>query len=213
MVAALANGASLVAVAILIAVEAWGRFRTPGVVDGRAMAFIASGGLVVNIICLWRLHQSSCKSLNLQAIWLHVVSDTLGSLSAIGAAFLVWRFGWNRADSVISFFIVILILVGAIRLVVGCVDVLLESVPKGISLTDIRAGIKSIAQVIEVHDLHVWSVASGIYALSAHVSVAKEADCGVVLSAISTLLQKKHQIEHVTVQLEPPNYAHPPTHA
>lgn len=212
ILAALVNGATLIAIAILIAAEAWRRFRSPQPVNAPLMAWIAIGGLVVNGFCLWRVHRNSTMSYNLQAVWLHLASDALGSLSAVLASLLIWKLGWLQADAFISAFIVILILAGAIRLVIGCVDVLLESVPKGMVLSDIRKEIESVSEVVEVHDLHVWTVTSGVYALSAHVCVGERADHGKVLGSITNLLKDRFHIDHATVQLEPPNFAHPPLH-
>lgn len=216
ILAALLNGAALIAIAIWILFEAWTRFQNPGEINAPAMALVATGGLVVNLVSLRFLHRAeghTHDNLNLHGVWLHVASDALGSISALVAAFLVWKFHWVYADSISSVLIALLILVGAIRLVLQCVDVLLESVPKGVNISAIRSGIQSIRSVSEVHDLHVWAMTNGIHAMSAHVCVTDDADHATLLKEITGLLKSKFGIDHATVQLEPPSFFHSPLHS
>ncbi len=216
ILAALANGAALIAVAIWIFFEAWSRLNSRNPINGVSMALIAAGGLGVNIFSLVLVHLRGGHShddLNLHGVWLHILSDALGSLSALTAAFLVWRFGWVAADPIASLIIAAMIFWAALRLAIRCVDVLLEAVPHGVVLGDIRSAIRSIQGVGEVHDLHVWVVSNRIPALSAHVCVAEGADHARVLREIHGVLKNRFRIDHSTVQLEPPSFEHAPLHA
>lgn len=209
ILAALVNGAALLVVALWIFYEAARRFRDPRPIEGGLMLAFATGGLVVNAIALAVTHRGSRASLNLRAVWLHVLSDTLGSLSAIVAGLLVWKLGWVLADPVISFALGLLLLYGAWKLVAECVNVLLEGVPKEIDVQAIRVAMESLEATEEVHDLHVWTLASGVPSLSAHVKLVDKSDPAGALQAITCLLKDRFGIEHVTIQLEPPGFQHP----
>ncbi|MBI1861017.1 MAG: cation transporter [Deltaproteobacteria bacterium] len=215
ILAALVNGAALIGITGWILYEAWVRLKAPLAINAPVMGAVALGGLVVNLVSLRFLHGAQGHShgnLNLHGVWLHVASDALGSISAMIAAFLVWQFNWVWADAVTSVLISALILVGSVRLVTHCVDVLLESVPRGLVLDDIRKEIGSVRQVCEVHDLHVWSMTNGVHAMSAHVCVEESADHAGILRQITELLNTRFGIDHATVQLEPPSFVHSPLH-
>jgi cobalt-zinc-cadmium efflux system protein len=208
ILAALVNGATLIAISLWIFYEAWERFRSPQEVKGPLMMAVAFGGLLVNAVGMYLLHGSSHKSLNVRGVWLHLMTDLLGSLSAIVAGLLVWKFNWYLADPLISVVIGLLILFGAWQLVVECVNVLLEGVPKGMDLNAIRKSIEEIPGVEGVHDLHIWTVTSGVPSLSAHVSLKDKVDTVPMLQSITLLLSEKFHIDHVTVQLEPLGFDH-----
>jgi len=212
ILAALLNGATLVAISIGIFIESWRRLNHPPEIQGQVMIVVAIGGLVVNLIGLYLMHRRSHENLNMHGVWLHLLTDTLGSLAAIVAAFLIWHFGWNLADPIISMAISALILFGSWKLLSECVNVLLEGVPKGMDVGQIKQGIEALEGVQGVHDLHVWTVTSGVPALSAHVRVMERVDHGVVLQSVTALLRDRHHIEHVTLQLEPPTFTHPDSH-
>ncbi len=212
ILAALLNGCVLIGAAAWIIAEALPRFSTPPEIKGSAMAIIASGGLIVNVVSLWLMHGSDKDHLNMRGVWLHLVGDTLGSVGAITAAVLIWKYGWNLADPILSVVLTLLIVFGAGHLLVDCVNVLLEGVPKHIDLPAVKRDLEAAGGVKNVHDLHVWLVTSGLTALSAHVTVNEGRDHSEVLRVLTTLLHDRHGIEHVTLQLEAPTFAHRDLH-
>ncbi len=212
ILAALVNGAALVAASIWIFLEAWNRIRTPEVIQSELMTIIATGGLIVNLIGLAIVHRGRKESLNLRGVWLHLLSDTLGSISAVLAGILCWNYGWYLADPIMSVGVAVLILHGSWKLLSEVVNVLLEGVPRGVQLANVRMEIERIQGVQEVHDLHIWTVTSGIHALSAHVKVKETASYSAVLSKVTEFLKQRYQIDHVTLQLEPLTYSHKELH-
>lgn len=206
ILAALAHGAALVAVAIYIVFEAIERIGRPMEVMGLPMLLIAAGGLAVNGLALWILREARSESLNVRGAWLHVLSDALGSLAAIVAGALVWGFGWHWADPVASLGIAVLVVVSSWALLGEAVGVLLEGVPGHIDLDRVRERMLAVSGVLAIHDLHVWTIGSGLVCLSCHV-VAKEAPGGgAVLSEINRVLAADFAIDHTTIQLEPEGF-------
>ncbi len=212
ILAALANGCLLIGAAVWILLEAIPRFNSPPEIKGMEMLIIAAGGLVVNLISLRLMHGSHKHHINMRGVWLHLVGDTLGSVGALTAAFLIWQYGWNKADAVLSVALTLLIVFGAGRLLIDCVNVLLEGVPKHIDLPSVKRDLETAEGVKNVHDLHVWLVTSGLTALSAHVTVRDGSDHAHVLRLLTALLHDRHGIEHVTLQLEPSTFAHRDLH-
>ncbi|MDV3295109.1 MAG: cation diffusion facilitator family transporter [Brachybacterium paraconglomeratum] len=202
ILAALVNGATLVAIAIYIFVEAIERFRAPPEVMGGLMMAIAAGGLVVNLAGLWILNAGRGESLNLQGAWLHVLTDALGSVGAVLGGALVYFFGWSWADPAVSVLIGLLVLYSSWSLLKDAVAVLMEGVPGGIDVDEVRDAIIAVPAVQGVHDLHVWSITSGLVALSAHVTVAPADYTPRTLKLIRDALHRRFGINHVTVQLE-----------
>jgi cobalt-zinc-cadmium efflux system protein len=202
ILAALVNGATLVAIAIYIFIEAVERFREPPEVLGGLMMAIASGGLLVNLVGLWILNAGRGESLNMRGAWLHVFTDALGSVGAIVGGVLIYFFGWSWADPVVSVLIGLLVLYSSWRLLKESVAVLMEGVPGAINVDDVRDAIASVPAVRGVHDLHVWSITSGLVALSAHVVVESANSMQPALSAIQTELSRRFAIEHATIQVE-----------
>jgi cobalt-zinc-cadmium efflux system protein len=207
ILAALAQGAALVAVAALVVFEAVERLRAPTPVAGGGMLAVASGGLVVNAIALAVLGRGREHSLNVRGAWLHVLSDTLGSVGAITAGALVWAFGWNWADPAASIAICALILGSAWHLLREAVDVLMETAPRHLEVEAIGSALAQIGSVVEVHDLHVWTIGSGEVSLSSHVVAKEEADPATLLHRIYELLGARFGIDHATIQIEPPDFA------
>jgi len=203
ILAALANGATLIAIAAYIFVEAYHRFAAPPVVMGGAMVTIACGGLAVNAAGLWLLHSGRGSSLNLRAAWLHVLGDALGSVGAMGAGLLMWAFQWYWADPLASAVIGALVLYSAWALVKESVAVLMESTPKNLDVDQIRNAIVGLDGVSEVHDLHVWSITSGLESLSAHVVVDEGVNQTSILRRVRQAVLDQFGIEHVTIQIEP----------
>jgi cobalt-zinc-cadmium efflux system protein len=201
ILAALANGVTLVVVAVLIIVEAWHRLRTPQAVSGRAMLYIAVGGLAVNVLSLWILHRGRSDSLNVRGAWLHVVTDALGSVQAILAGALIWAFGWNWADPVASVLIALLVVWSAWKLIHAAGNILMEATPSHIDASEVQAAIREVEGIEQVHDLHVWTITSGFESLSVHARVVGR-DRDAVLSEVQSVVRDRFAIEHATIQLE-----------
>lgn len=201
ILAAFVNGAVLLVLVLWIIVEALRRLRTPMPVEADLFLAIATIGLVVNLAGLWILHGAHHRNLNVRGAYLHVLGDALGSIGAISAAVVIKFTGWLPADPIISIVLSLLILVGAWRLVRESVDILLEAVPPHVDLDAVRAGILAVPGVESVHDLHVWTVTSGMIAMSAHVVVPDLASHPPTLTRIQETLRVKG-IAHTTIQLE-----------
>lgn len=213
ILAALVNGATLVAISIFIFVEAWERFREPPEVQGALMMGIATGGLVVNLLGLWLLNAGRDESLNVRGAWLHVLTDALGSVGAITGGFLIWAFGWAWADPAVSVLIGVLVIFSSWNLLRETVAVLMESAPAGVDVDAVRDTMVGVPGVVSVHDLHIWSITSGMVALSAHVCVADGTDRDTALAAIRVRLHEAFGIDHSTIQLEREGFTEASTHA
>jgi cobalt-zinc-cadmium efflux system protein len=201
VLAAFLNGATLLLISVWIVWEALVRLRAPEPLESGLMLVIAVAGLGVNVIAARMLHSSGTASLNVRAAYLHVLSDLLGSVGTVAAAVIVRWTGWLAADPIASLLMALLILRGAWRLVRESVDVLLEATPSHISLGSVRAQLEAIPGVESVHDLHVWTVTSGLVAMSAHAIVREPDRHQHVLEHVHDAMQL-FGIDHVTVQLE-----------
>ena len=205
ILAALANAGSLVAIAIYIFVEAYQRFRTPLEVQGGIMMGVAAGGLVVNLIGLWTLHGGRKESLNVRGAWLHVLSDALGSVQAILAGALILAFGWWWVDPAASVLIGLLVIHSSWALMRESVAVLMEGAPGNLDVDAVRNRLMACPGVQEVRDLHVWTITSGLVALSAHI--VAERPSADVLHALRHDLEERFGIRHTTIQFDPPDEA------
>lgn len=201
ILAALLNGAALLVISIWICIEAVLRFRTPEPIGTGLMLAVAVAGLLVNVAAAWVLHGSHHHNMNVRGAYLHVLGDLLASVATIAAAVVIQTTGWLQADPVASIVSTILIVRGAWRLVSEAVDVLLEATPSHIAIDDVRARLSGIAHVESVHDLHVWTVTSGIIAMSAHAIVREAGEHQPVLERIHDAMREMG-IGHVTIQLE-----------
>jgi cobalt-zinc-cadmium efflux system protein len=201
ILAALINGATLLLISFWIVWEAFARFRAPEPVAGGLMLGFSVVGLVVNAIAVWILHGVNTSSLNVRGAYLHVLGDMLASGGTVVAALFVRLTGWLAADPIASLVSTVLIVGSAWRLVREAVDVLLEAAPPHIALEAVRSRLQSIPGVESVHDLHVWTVTSGVVAMSAHAIVRQAEHHQGVLERAHDLLQEMG-IQHVTVQLE-----------
>jgi len=201
ILAAFLNGATLLLISAWILWEALARLRAPEPVASGIMLGVAAVGLAVNVGAAWALHPDEHASLNLRGAYLHVLGDLLGSVGTIVAALLVRFTGWSAADPVASIIVTALIVRGAWRLVRESVDVLLESTPAHIPLGAVRAQLERIPGIESVHDLHVWTVTSGVIAMSAHAIVREPDRQQHVLEHVYDAM-RLFGIEHVTVQLE-----------
>lgn len=201
ILAALVNGAALLAIAGFVGVEAVRRLAAPAPVRTEVMIPVALLGLVVNLAMLGVLHGSRHANLNLKGAWLHVLTDTLGSVQVILAGVLIAALGWSWADPVASLAIAGLVVYSAWGVLKEAVAVLMESAPGGIDVDEVRAAILSVPGVWGVHDLHVWAISSSFVALSAHVESA-EGEQGPVLDRVRRLLASRFGIRHSTIQVE-----------
>jgi cobalt-zinc-cadmium efflux system protein len=201
ILAALVNGAVLLAIAVGIGLEAWRRLRAPAPVDGRLLLAIAGVGLVANVVAVRLLHAGHEHSLNQRGAYLHVLGDLLGSVGALTAGAIVLATGWTLADAIISVLIAVLVLGSAWRLVKESTDILLEATPGHIAMADVHDRIASVPGVDSVHDLHVWTVTSGVVAMSGHLVVRNPTDNQPVLEEVQGRMRDLG-INHVTVQME-----------
>jgi cobalt-zinc-cadmium efflux system protein len=206
ILAAVANGTTLVAISILILREAVERFQEPEPIDGPLMMGIATGGLLVNLIALRILHGGRNANLNLKGAWLHVWMDMLGSCGAILAGGAIILLGWTWVDPLASILIVGLVLYSALQLLREALSVLMEHSPSSIRVEEVLREMQTTPRVSEVHDLHVWTISSGLNSLSAHVVAEEDAVYPELLSSLREMLSTRFGIEHVTIQIEPPGF-------
>ncbi len=208
ILAALANGATLVAIAISIIVNAYGRFRAPPDVRAGLMIVIAGGGLLVNVVSLWMLHPEHGagarrhESLNIHGVWLHVLTDALGSVQAIVAGVLIWTVGWRWVDPLASVLIALLVVYSAWELLRASTAVLMEGAPGHIDVDEVREAILATPGVGAVDDLHVWTITSGLEALSVHVLACDDRPARLLLTDVRAMLRARFRIDHVTIQVE-----------
>jgi cobalt-zinc-cadmium efflux system protein len=207
ILAALANGLLLLALGVWVVVEAVRRWSDPPDVATGLMLAVALGGAAANLVGLLLLRRGREESLNVRGAYLEVLADLLGSIAVIVAAVVIMLTGWTRADVVASAVIGAVVVPRAALLLRDVVDVLLEATPRGLDLQQVRDHIGGVPGVLEVHDLHAWTITSGAPALSAHVVV--DADClaedrtGEVLDRLTACLTEHFEVEHCTFQLEP----------
>jgi cobalt-zinc-cadmium efflux system protein len=207
ILAALANGATLVAISVYVLIEAVSRFRHPQPVAAPLMMGIAVGGLAVNLIGLRILSGGKDDNLNVRGAWLHVLTDALGSVQAIAAGAVIWAFGWSWADPVASVLISLLVIYSAWDLLRETLGVLMEGAPRHIDVDVVRDTLCCLPGVVAVHDLHVWTITSGMESLSVHVVVGGEESHGDMLTQVRSTLHDRFGIHHLTVQIEPTEFA------
>lgn len=205
ILAALVNGVVLSVLTVFIVLEAWRRLVAPEPVEARGMLAVATLGLAVNVFVAMRLHEHQHRSLNLRGAYLHVLSDLLGSVGAIAAAAVMLATGWMGVDPLVSLAIAALILVASWTLVREAVDVLMEAVPPHVDLELLAQRLRAVPGVDEVHDLHVWTLTTGRYALSAHAVSREPGGDDRLLDGLTEVCLREFRIEHVTIQIEREN--------
>jgi len=203
ILAALTNGVALVVLSIFILREAVERFRAPSPVQAPLMMAIAAGGLLVNLVSLRILSGGKEENLNVRGAWLHVLTDALGSVQAILAGALIWAFGWTWADPVASALISLLVIYSAWDLLRDTVGVLMEGAPRHIDVDEVRNCLMDLPCVLAVHDLHVWTITSGMESLSCHVVVEDGQSYCDALTEVRATLHGRFGIDHLTIQVEP----------
>jgi cobalt-zinc-cadmium efflux system protein len=204
ILAALINGTVLLALSLFIFYEAYQRFFEPQEIRGFLMVGIAAIGLGANMVSALVLRRGSHESLNVRGAFLHVIGDLLSSVGVILAGAIILLTGWKRVDSIISFVIGGIILIGAYRLVMESVHILLESTPKDVDLNEVIDGVKTIEGVRDLHHVHLWTITSGIYALSAHILIEDQMTSlsSQILEDINHFLRDRFNIDHTTIQFE-----------
>jgi cobalt-zinc-cadmium efflux system protein len=202
ILAAIANAVLLFGIAAFVLFEAWQRVNQPVEIATGAMAAFALVGFAGNGVSLLLLRHPQAESLNMRGAYLEVLGDLLGSAAVIVAAGVIALTGWTGADLVASVAIGLMILPRTFALLRDATDVLLEATPKGVDMDHVRRHILEAPGVVDCHDLHAWTITSGMNVVSAHVVLARGADPGTALSALSTCLADDFDIDHSTFQLE-----------
>ncbi|MDQ7797625.1 MAG: cation diffusion facilitator family transporter [Candidatus Edwardsbacteria bacterium] len=204
ILAALLNGVTLIVLSGYIFYEAWQRFGSPTEIKSGLMIIVALAGLAVNVAGFFILRASSKENLNVRGAFLHVVGDLLSSVAVIIGGLIIRFTGWLLIDPILSILIGLMILKGAYGLVKESVDVLLEAAPAGIESRKIEKVLAGIKGVKALHHLHIWSLSSGIHALSAHVQIEDQmtSQSDALLKEIRELLEHNFGILHTTIQFE-----------
>jgi cobalt-zinc-cadmium efflux system protein len=202
VLAALANGVLLVALAIWIFVEAWGRFTDPPEVLAGWVALVAVVGLGVNLASAAILERAAHDSLNVRAALRHVLADAFGSAGVLISAFVILFTGWRYADPIAGVLIALLVLASSWTVIRDSVHILLEGAPRGMDAHELGRRMTEVPGVVEVHDLHIWTITSGFPALSAHVLVDPGDDCHARRRELEELLLREYRIGHTTLQVD-----------
>jgi len=208
ILAALVNGATLIVISLVIFYESYQRLASPPEVKSEIMLLIAVFGLLINLVCAYCLNKSQQTSMNVKAAFLHVAGDAISSVGAILAGILMLLYKWYLADPLISFLVGTLILYSSWRLVKDSVDILLEGTPNHIDLDLVRNELCRVEGVESIHDLHIWTLTSGIHAMSCHVVVCGSEDRHRILEELSGIVRGKFKVDHTTIQLEEVNLRH-----
>ncbi|MGH2727626.1 MAG: cation diffusion facilitator family transporter, partial [Actinomycetota bacterium] len=202
ILAAVVNAVLLFGVAALVLFEAWRRLLEPPEIASGLMLVVATIGLAANAVSLWMLRDAQAESLNMRGAYLEVLGDLLGSAAVIVAAAVIGLTGFREADPIASALIGVLILPRTWKLLREAVDVLLEATPRGIDVEEVRRHILETSGVTDVHDLHAWTITSGMNVVSAHVVLTNDADPPTVLDQLCACLSGDFDVEHSTFQLE-----------
>jgi cobalt-zinc-cadmium efflux system protein len=207
VLAALVNALVLLGVCVYLAYAGVTRLSDPTHVDAPQLVLFASFGLIANAVSMAILHRSDTDSLNLRGAANEVFADLLGSVLAVAAGVVIWVWDWHRADPVASLVIAAMILPRAVLLMKDAAVVLLEIAPAGLDLDDIQQHLCGVPGVVDVHDLHAWTITSGIPSLSAHVTVTDEAlaerGVGAILDDLCECVSAHFEVRHATFQVEP----------
>ena len=193
---------TLVAISVWIFIEAYTRLREPAEVLGGPMLAVAALGLLVNAVGAATLYRSGGESLNVEGAMRHVIADALGSVGAMVAAATIILTGWRYADPLVSVAIGFLILGSSWKLLRDSTNILLEATPRGLNAEEVGRRMAAADGIVEVHDLHIWTITSGFPALSAHVLVGGQEDCHARRRELEELLHRKYDISHTTLQVD-----------
>ncbi|MEV8507913.1 cation diffusion facilitator family transporter [Actinoplanes sp. NPDC051475] len=203
VLAALANAVLLTGVAIFVLVEAVRRFAEPSAVPATPMLVVAAGGLIVNLIAFALLRSGAEESLNVRGAYLEVVGDLLGSAGVIIAALIIAITGWTYADPIVAVAVALMILPRTFGLGRSAIRILVQAAPKHLDMARVRDRLAAVPGVCDVHDLHIWTLTSGMDVASAHLSLEPAAELGAVLASAREALHEDFHIDHATLQVEP----------
>jgi cobalt-zinc-cadmium efflux system protein len=206
MVAAAVNAVVLLGIAVVITVEAVHRFVDPPDVEPLILVAVAIAALAGNLLSLRLLASGQRESLTMRGAYLEIVGDFLGSAAVLVAGLVILAIGWRPADAVASLLVAVLIVPRTVVLLRDSVDVLLEATPKGVDMTEVERHIREAPGVTDVHDLHAWTITSGMNVVSAHVVLGEAAKPGDILDHLATCLSSDFDINHSTFQLETPEH-------
>jgi cobalt-zinc-cadmium efflux system protein len=203
VLAALANALLLTGVAGFVVYEAVRRFTDPPDVPAGSMLLVAVGGLVVNLIAFGLLRSGARESINVRGAYLEVVGDLLGSVGVIVAAVIIGVTGWQYADPIVAVIVALMILPRTFALGRSAVRILVQAAPEHLDMAVVRDRLAAVPGVCDVHDLHVWTLTSGMDVASAHLSLDPAAELGAVLAKARDALHEDFAIDHATLQVEP----------
>ncbi|MDT9724003.1 cation transporter [Xylanibacillus composti] len=210
ILAALFNGTTLFVIAGWISWEAYERLQAPPEVSSATMIGIASIGLLANLVSAWVLIRKSDVqgNLNVRSAYLHVLGDALGSVGAILAGLLMLLFSWYWADPLISVVVALLILRSAWGVIRRAVHILMEGAPSGVHTEDVKRSLLELEGVLDVHDLHIWTITSGLDAMSCHVEIEDDRNEQHILQQAVQLLEERYSLSHATIQIEKSGLQH-----
>ncbi|MEV6487547.1 cation diffusion facilitator family transporter [Actinoplanes sp. NPDC051633] len=203
VLAALANAVLLTGVAVYVLIEAARRFTDPPEVPAGSMLVVAVGGLIVNIVAFLLLRSGARESINIRGAYLEVIGDLLGSAGVIVAAVVIALTGWTYADPIVAVAVALMILPRTFALARSAVRILVQAAPRHVDVASVRDRLAAVPGVCDVHDLHVWTLTSGMDVASAHLSLEPAAELGTVLSTAREALHHDFSIDHATLQVEP----------
>jgi cobalt-zinc-cadmium efflux system protein len=206
---ALVNGLVLWGMAGYIFYEAVGRIFHPPEISSTPLLVIASLGLLINLLGMYVLLPARERGINLRSAFIHLLSDSFASFAAVVAGLAIWWQGWYWFDPVAGLVVGVMIVISSWQLVWEATDILMESTPKHIDLDAVQAALEAHPEVKKVHDLHIWTIASGIFASSLHVAVDSPQDRDCLTWELEEILRERFGLEHNTIQLEGPEYHNP----
>ena len=206
---ALVNGLALWAMAGYIFYEAVNRLFQPPVISGSPLIIISGLGLVVNLFGMYVLLPTRGHNINLRSAFIHLLSDSFASFAAVVAGLAIWWQGWYWFDPLAGVLVGVMIVIGSWQLVWEAAEILLESTPRHIAADEVQHSLENHPQVKQVHDLHIWTIASGIYALSVHVTIDNQSNRDCLTWELEELLRQQFGLEHNTIQIEGPDFHDP----
>jgi cobalt-zinc-cadmium efflux system protein len=206
IVAAAGNALLLLGIATVVLYEAVRRLMSPPDVDAGIVAVVAAGALLANLVSIRLLSSGRHESLPVKGAYLEVLGDVLGAGAVLAAGLIILTTGWTQADAVASIIVAVLIIPRTVALLRESMDVLMEATPRGVDLDHVRQHILDAPGVNDVHDLHAWTITSGMNVVSAHVVLSPDAQAGDVLDHLGRCLADDFDINHSTFQLETPEH-------
>jgi cobalt-zinc-cadmium efflux system protein len=206
IVAAAANAILLLGIAAFVFYEAVRRVQSPPEIQADIVTLVAAGALIANLLSLRLLHAGEGESLTIRGAYVEVLGDLFGAAAVLVSGLVILLTGWTQADAVASMLVAILIVPRTLSLLRESLDVLLEATPKGVDLDHVRQHILDAPGVSDVHDLHAWTITSGMNVVSAHVVLGRAANPGDVLDHLGTCLSDDFDVKHSTFQLETPEH-------